>query len=444
MAAAGLRMETVPGAAAAGSAPAGDNRAMAPPSPASRTHAFDPTVRYDVAVVGGGLQGLATAYTLARDFGSLRIVLLEADRIGGTAPAWDDAIFLGAQPGSVAASASGVAAPLYDRALSLWDGLSGRLRTAVPVYPRVAMAVAHDRASLTALQTRVVALKSAGLSAEWRDRDAVLDSAPWIAREPIADLPILGAAVTRRAGIASRRTLVAAYRRAAERLGVTLIDRCPVAAIATDEGRAIGVETPHGQIRAAKVALAVGAATGTLTETAGLRLPLSVRRVTTLQSDPVAPTLDALIASDAVGAVVGQSEDGAVTVRGSVEAAGTGEPGGIGTEASAGRMAALVALMPRLSRLAVRYRRDRWVALFPDAIPAIAATPVAGLFLSAGWGTAAAPALGECFARLIATGAPAEEAAPFALDRFGVAIGRTPGSVAATAPAPVGAKGGQG
>ena len=72
-----------------------------------------------------------------------------------------------------------------------------------------------------------------------------------------ARFPIHGGLLQRRGGTARHDAVVWGYARAADRLGVDIIQNCEVTGFVREDGRIIGVETTRGAIRAGKVGMAV-------------------------------------------------------------------------------------------------------------------------------------------------------------------------------------------
>ena len=84
-------------------------------------------------------------------------------------------------------------------------------------------------------------------------------------------------------------------------------------------------------------------------------------------------------------------------------------------------VAGLVELFPVLARVKLLRQWGGAIDLTPDTSPIVSATRVAGLYVSAGWGSGgfkSIPVAGRSFARLMATGEADVFAQPFALYRF--------------------------
>jgi glycine/D-amino acid oxidase-like deaminating enzyme len=108
--------------------------------------------------------------------------------------------------------------------------------------------------------------------------------------------PVIGAFVQPRAGTARHDAVNWGYARAADALGVDIIQNCEVQGFQRSGGRITGVETNRGFIAAEKVGLAVAGSTSLLAEKAGLgRLPIETHKLQAYVSEPLKPFLDCVL-----------------------------------------------------------------------------------------------------------------------------------------------------
>lgn len=364
-------------------------------------------------VVGGGGHGLATAYYLARNHGVTNVAVLEKGWLGG---------------GNVARNTTIVrsnylwdeSAALYEHSLKLWEGLSQDLNYNVMLSQRGVLNLAHSLQEVRDSRRRVYANQLNGVDAEWLDRDAVSAFCPQLNVDPDLRYPVLGATLQRRAGTARHDAVAWGFARAADALGVDIVENCEVTGFEIERGVVRGVRTTRGAIAAGKVAIVVAGHGSVLAQRAGFRLPLTSHPLQALVSEPIKPVLDCVVMSNAVHVYVSQSDKGELVIGAGIDAYNSYAQRG-SLPVITGQMGALIALFPIFSRLKMMRSWGGIVDVCPDASPIIGKTPVDGLYFNGGWGTGgfkATPGSGHVFAHTIARNEPHPLAAPFALDRF--------------------------
>jgi sarcosine oxidase subunit beta len=235
-----------------------------------------------------------------------------------------------------------------------------------------------------------------------------------------ARFPIEGGYLQARGGVARHDAVVWGFARAADALGVDILQRCEVTGFLFERGRAVGVATNRGAIRAPRIGLAVAGHSSVLAAMAGFRLPIVSYALQAMVTEPVKPTLDRVVMSPAMGMYVSQSDKGELVLGGGLDL----HP----SYAQRGSLPTTEAVLAGLAELFPSYRRLRWmrqwagvVDVVPDSSPIIGPSPVDGIYLNCGWGTGgfkAIPAGGFVFAHQLATGERHPLAAPFGLERF--------------------------
>ena len=379
-------------------------------SPVWRTP--EPKPHYDVVIIGGGGHGLATAYYLAKHH-KLRIAVLEKAWLGGGNTGRNTTIVR-----------SNYRLPalqaLLEHSLKLWEGLSDELNYNVMFSQRGALFLGHSDSDMTRLAERGDALRHAGIDAELLTRDAVAKLVPLLDMSDRARFPIAGGMIQRRGGTARHDAVAWGYARAADALGVDIIQQCDVTGFAITGGRVTGVQTSRGDIGADRVGIVVAGNSGHVAGLAGLRLPVESHLLQAFVTEPVKPMIDTVIMSQSVHCYISQSDKGEIVLGGDPDQYPTYSQRGVPMriEEVAGQA---IGLVPALSRLRMLRCWAGTTDMTCDGAPIIDETPVANLHINGGWcygGFKAICGSGWVFADQLATGRVHDLARPFSLDRF--------------------------
>jgi sarcosine oxidase subunit beta len=373
----------------------------------------EPKPRYDVVIVGGGGHGLATAYYLAKLHGIKSVAVIERGWLGGGNTGRNTTIvrsnYLWDQ-----------SAALYEHALKLWEGLSQDLNYNVMFSQRGVLNLAHNQHDLRETWRRVNANRLNGIDSEFLTARQVQEMVPVIDLRAGGRYPVLGASLQRRGGTARHDAVAWGYARAANALGVDIIQECPVTGFRIEDGRVTGVETGKGTIAAGKVGIVTAGHSSVMASLAGFRLPVQSVPLQALVSEPVKPVLDTVVMSGAVHAYISQSDKGELVIGAGVDGyIGYGQRGSM--QVTEETLAAICELFPLFRRMRMLRQWGGIVDVCPDASPILSKTPVQNLYLNCGWGTGgfkATPGSGWAFAHTIAKDAPHELNAAFSLDRF--------------------------
>ncbi|MBO3751316.1 sarcosine oxidase subunit beta family protein [Streptosporangiaceae bacterium NEAU-GS5] len=372
-----------------------------------------PKSAYDVVIVGGGGHGLATAYYLARNHGITNVAILEKGWLAGGNMARNTTIIRSNYLWDESAA-------IYEHSLKLWEGLSAELDYDLMFSQRGVLNLAHNLPDVREGRRRASANQQNGIDAEWLDADEVKKFCPILNTSPHVRYPVLGATLQRRAGIAKHDHVAWGYARAADALGVDLIQGCEVTGFEIDGGRVTAVRTSQGRIAAGTVALAAAGHTSVLADKAGIRLPLQSHPLQALVSELLDPVLDCVVMSGAVHVYVSQAHKGELVMGAGIDAYNSyGQRGSFNVIER--QMGAALELFPIFSRVRVVRTWAGIVDVAPDASPIIGPTPVEGLYINAGWGTGgfkATPGSGWVYADTIANQRAHPLAEPFSLDRF--------------------------
>jgi sarcosine oxidase, subunit beta len=364
--------------------------------------------------VGGGGHGLAAAYYLAKNHGLTNVAVLERGWIGGGNTGRNTTVVRSnyLYPES---------ARLYDFSLKLYEGLSRELNYNVMLSQRGHIMLAHSRHDLESLARWANAMHMNGIEAELLTREEVGELIPALDMSPAARYPVLGGFMQRRGGTARHDAVAWGYARAADALGVDILQDCEVQAFTMGPGgRVTGVQTSRGHIAASRIGIAAAGHSSVLATLAGFRLPVTSYALQAMVTEPLKPRLDKVVISPGTGAYVSQSDKGEMVIGGSLDLfASYAQRGSFAVLQSV--VAATLAIFPSFSRLRLMRQWAGIVDVVHDSSPIIGPTPVPELYINCGWGTGgfkAIPAGGWTFAHVLATGRNHELAEPFQLERF--------------------------
>jgi sarcosine oxidase subunit beta len=366
-----------------------------------------------VIVIGGGGHALATAYYLAKEHGITDVAVLERGWLAGgnitrnttvirSNYLWDES------------------AAIYEHALKLWEGLEAELDYDLLFSQRGVLNLAHTLQDVRDGVRRVQANVLNGIDAEWLEPAEVRELCPILNVSPEVRYPVLGATYQPRGGIARHENVAWGFARAADALGVDLVQGCEVERIVVEGGRAVGVETSLGRFSAARIALVAAGHTTVIAETAGLRLPIQTHPLQALVSELYEQVLPNVVMSNAVHVYVSQAHKGELVMGAGIDPYNSYVQRG-SVHVIEHQLAAALELFPLFAHARVLRTWAGIVDVCPDASPIVGLTPVEGLYVNCGWGTGgfkATPGSGHLFAWTIANGEPHELNAPFSLDRF--------------------------
>jgi glycine/D-amino acid oxidase-like deaminating enzyme len=380
----------------------------------------------DVAIVGAGIVGCATASECARR--GLSVVLLDRGPVsGGTTGLGEGNVLCSDKDAGPELDLTVLGRALYDEVEEL-VGATARIRR------KGALIVHPDARTWAAEPARAERLRAAGVDCVLLDADALRAAEPRLTGAVLGALQVPGdlqcdpRAIAR--GLAARAT----ERGAAVRPGVA------VDGVAVTGGRAVGVRLAGGEtVAAGAVVLAAGPWTRPLAEAAGVALPLEPRKGQLTRLRVAAPderwlrhkvvdgsyllSVTSAGAGREISTVVETTHDGHVIVGSTRERCGFDPAVDTGLRDAVRERAAR--LVPELATLVPD---TTWVGFrpwLPDHRPAIGpAGAVEGLWLATGHegaGVALGPITGRVIAGAIAGEPPPLDLAPFAPDRFAAA-----------------------
>lgn len=247
----------------------------------------------DVAVIGGGLAGCATAYYLARD--GVAVTVLESGDLN-TRASGSNAGSLHAQiphepfvkngPAWAATFAPTIA--LLACSIEMWRALPAELGTDLEVSLRGGLLVAATEADLAVLERKAAVERGQGLVVDLLDRTALRELAPYLSTA------MAGGAFCPDEGKADPFKVTPAYAAAAERAGAVVRRHCTVEAIEREEG-GFAIATTTGVVRARRIVNAAGAEAGRVAAMLGVELPIEGHPIQVSVTEPVAPLVPHLV-----------------------------------------------------------------------------------------------------------------------------------------------------
>ena len=372
----------------------------------------EPKPAYDAVIIGGGGHGLGTAYYLASEHRLTRVAVLEKGWIGGGNTGRNTTIIRSNYLFDESAA-------LYDHALKLWEGLAQTLNYNVMFSPRGVMMLAHTVHDEQIIKRHVHANRCNGVDNEWLTPEEAKAFCPALNIEHNIRYPVVGAALQRRGGTARHDAVAWGYARAADSLGVDIIENCEVTGI----GRGADVEsleTSRGFIRARKIGVCAAGNTSVIMNRVGVRLPLESFPLQALVSEPIKPVLPCVVMSNGIHAYVSQSDKGELVIGAGTDAYTSYTQRGA-LHVNTHTLEAICELFPTFRRLQMLRNWGGIVDVTPDRSPIIAKTAVPGLYVNCGWGTGgfkATPGSAHVFAWTIANDEPHRINAPFTIERF--------------------------
>ena len=348
-----------------------------------------------VVIVGGGLMGLSAAFHLRRADAGVRVTLLERAQVGAAASG---------------ASAAGVRVMGRDPAervlalasLARWPELDHELGSSTGYRRGGGVRVALDADAWSQTPGWVAGQRVDGVPVEVLSAADVRRVAPAIAPG------CLGGVLCALDGQAGAMATVTAFAGAARRLGVRLEEGAAAATLVVERGHVTGVTRADGRREPCDVAIvAAGAWTPTLLERVGVRMPITMRPLQMLLTEPAPMSLAPVVSAFGRRLSLKQLDDGAYLI-------GGGWPAHVRDEA-----ANVWELQDDSVRSSLEVAREvyppvadcklarGWAGLeafMPDDLPVLGPVPgLSGLLVTAGFsghGFALSPLVGDILARL--------------------------------------------
>ncbi len=368
---------------------------------------------YDVVIIGGGANGLATAYYLAQR-GITNVAVLEAKFIGYGGSGRNTAILR-----SNYRTPEGVR--FYEQSLQLYEDLAVELDFNLMFSQQGHFTLGHSEASIATLTTRAEVNKALGADSTMLGPQEIKKMLPDIDISDTPRYPILGALYHPPGGIIRHDAVVWAYAKEAARQGVEIHNCTAVQDIVVEGRRVAAVQTNRGRIQCGKLVSAVAGWSSEICRLAGVKLPLATHPLQALVTESYKPWLHHVVVSSNLHIYLSQTDRGELVCGSSVDSYSNyhmrSTLGFLESFASH-----VLELFPILHNVKVQRQWAGLCDMTPDFSPIISPIKeVAGFYVNCGWGTygfKAAPASGYNTAHMVAEDEIPDRIQPFSYTRF--------------------------
>jgi sarcosine oxidase subunit beta len=369
--------------------------------------------RYDVVIVGGGVNGLSLAYNLAARHGVRDVAVFERAYIGAGASGRNTQVVRANYntPENV---------PLYKASLEIWRTLSQELDFNIQLSTQGELDLVHTVDSLDVERDKSLLNAAYGVDTRVLTSDEVLRACPLIDLSGGRELPVVGASYHPPGSFARHDAVVWGYAAAAQRLGVHVHERVAVTGIDVREGVCVGLRTEAGPVAAGAVVSATAGHTSLVAAMAGLRLPISTHPLQAFVTEPYKHVLHGLVSSMDLFVYVSQTARGELLVGAEILPYNTYSTAST-FDFVAESAKRSIQILPFMAKARLLRQWTGLCDMTPDSSPILGATEVDRFFLMAGmgtWGFKGSPIFGRTMAELVATGRTPDLIAPFAPDRF--------------------------
>ena len=369
--------------------------------------------RYDVVIIGAGAHGLATAYYLARH-GITDVALVDKGYLGSGASGRNTAIVR-----SNYRTAEGV--PFYNEGLKLYMEMSEELDFNVMLSQQGHLTLAHTDRAVAGLRERAEVNQILGVNSRLIFLDEIARLVPGLDVSDHPRFPIMAGLYHPPGGIIRHDAVVWGYARAVDRAGVEIHPFTEVTDIQVENGAVTGVMTNRGPIKTGTVVNATAGWASTISNMAGVPLPIVTHPLQAFVTEPLKPWLNIVIVSGTLHVYINQTGRGELVIGAEFDHYSSYSMRSTldFMEQSATHS---IELFPFLREVRVLRQWAGICDMTPDFSPIIGPVDeLEGYYLDVGWGTygfKVAPIAGKTTAECIATGRVPDLITPFAYSRF--------------------------
>ena len=364
-------------------------------------------VETEVAIIGGGIMGLASAYSLAKR--GKQVALLERQSFG-----WEAS---GRSAGGVRQRGRDPRElPLAMASVSLWSDLEDELGAEIHYRRGGNISVALTDEELEILALAAAEEQSIGLTVKTLGREELRELVPALSDR------CLGANYCPTDGYAEPEAVVSAYVGAAERAGVGMYPRTEVLDFTVEAGRVSSIFTEQIEFRPQVTVNAAGPWAHTLAMRVGLVVPLWPGRAQLVETEPVGPLFEQFLVFEGERVYCRPTLDGRVhygsitwVSPADVEYPPTLNP-------ATDRAAGLASVVPALEGVPVHRTWSGLLDMTPDGVPIIGSVPgLKDYVIAAGFcghGFCLGPIVGKLLAEHIVDGCTSLPLDELSLTRF--------------------------
>jgi sarcosine oxidase subunit beta len=369
--------------------------------------------RYDVVIVGGGVNGLSLAYNLAAHHGVRDVGVFERAYIGSGASGRNTQVIRANYntPENV---------PLYKRSMEIWRTLSAELDFNILFSTQGELDLCHTVDSLEVERDKSLLNRAYGVQTDILSVEEIRRMNPLVDLSGGGELPVIGASYHPPGSFARHDSVVWAYASAAQRLGVHVHEGVAVTGIDVRKDRCTGVVTDAGPVGASCVVSASAGHTSVVSAMAGVKLPITTHPLQAFVTEPYRHVLDGLVSSMDLYIYVSQTARGEL-LAGAEILPYTSYSTRSTFEFLAEASKRSIQILPFMAKARAMRQWAGLCDMTPDSSPILGATEVPGFHLMAGmgtWGFKGSPVFGLSMAELIATGRTPPVIAPFSPGRF--------------------------
>lgn len=365
--------------------------------------------RGDIVILGGGVIGLSIAY-YASKLNLGRILIVEKNKVGRGASSRN----LG---GIREQFSNEPMIRLAHYSIGIWEKLPEELRWNLLFDQKGYLIIARSEKQLEQLKYNVSLQNRLGVKSKLLSPEQVLEMIPFVQAPDL-----FGGSYNHRDGTAHHDAVLWAFERAVRRNHVEILEDTECNSIIATGGKAVGVNTSAGEIKAGKIVNATGVYSKDLAKTVGLELPIKSFRRETLVTEPYKHFLKPVFWDLSLGLMMSQTLRGEVLC--DTRDPGVNESREIEASYEFARKLAreMLLLFPSLMNIHILRQWAGQYDVTPDGSPILGEVhAIENLYLASGYsghGFMISPAVGKLFAELFSTGKSPDLFRPFRFNRF--------------------------